>query len=149
MKNNLPPRVVSRRGITLIELTVVIVILISLVGVLAIGSRAWKRASDRSACVMNLRNFQVATRSYQNLRGYYYGGQPGLEYGTRDIARHLLEMGYITHGAHDQAKGTRPCAGGGTYNAAAPTVFPMPGELYIKCSLSASEDHEPDNFADW
>jgi type II secretory pathway pseudopilin PulG len=149
MKNNLPPRVVSRRGITLLELTIIIVVVLSLVGILAIGSRAWKRASDRSACVMNLRSFQMATRSYQNLYGYYFGGQPLPEYGTQDIARHLLEKGYITHNLHDQAKGTRPCPGSGTYHSAAPDFFPMPGELYMKCSLSTAEEHVPDHIADW
>jgi type II secretory pathway pseudopilin PulG len=149
MKNNLPPRVVRLRGITLIELTVIIVVILTLVGVMAIGSRAWKRASDRSACVMNARNFQMATRSYQNMRGYYFGGQPALEYGTQNIAHHLLAKGYITQGLHDQAKGMRPCAGGGTYSNDAPDVFPMPGQLYMKCSLSVSQEHEPDNFADW
>ena len=79
MKNNLPPKVVSRSGITLIELTVVIVVLLSLIAVVAIGSRAWRRSSDRAACVMNTRNCQVATRSYQNLYGYYFGGQPRME----------------------------------------------------------------------
>jgi type II secretory pathway pseudopilin PulG len=149
MKNNLPPKVVSPRGITLIELTVIIAILLSLIAILAIGSRAWKRAYDRSACVMNLRNFQMATRSYQNLYGYYFGGQPALLYGTQDIARHLLEKGYISQGLHDQAKGIRPCAGGGNYNSAAPNVFPMPGELYMKCSLSTAAEHLPDHASDW
>lgn len=151
MKCNLPPKVVTRRGITLIELTVIIVVLLLLITVVSIGSRAWKRSTDRSACVMNLRNFQMATRSYQNLYGYYYGGQPRLEYGTRDIARHLLEKGYIEQGLYDQAKGSRPCAGGGTYNSARPEIFPPAGDLYMKCSLSASEDHEPDPGAalDW
>jgi type II secretory pathway pseudopilin PulG len=151
MKNNLPPRVVSRRGMTLLELTVIIVVMLALIVVLAIGSRAWKRASDRSACVMNVRNLQVATRSYQNLYGYYFGGQPQLEYGTHDISRHLLEKGYISQGLHDQTKGSRPCAGGGTYRSAAPDFFPMPGQLYMNCSLSAAEDHEPEpaTAADW
>ena len=149
MKCNLPPRVVSRRGITLIELTVVIVVLLMLITVVSIGSRAWKRATDRSACVMNLRNFQMATRSYQNLHGYYFGGQPRMEYGKHDIARHLLEKGYVSQGLYDQSKGTKPCSGGGTYNTSAPDVFPMPGDLYMDCSLSTSEEHEPANVADW
>lgn len=149
MKNNIPPKVVGSRGITLIELTVIIVVVLSLIAVLAIGSRAWKRASDRSACVMNARNFQMATRSYQNVRGYYFGGQPVLEYGTKNIAHHLLAKGYITQGLHDQAKGLRPCTGGGIYSNNAPDVFPMPGELYMRCSLSTSEEHEPNNRTDW
>ena len=149
MKNNLPPKVVSRSGITLIELTVVIVVLLSLIAVLTIGTRAWRRGSDRAACVMTTRNIQLATRSYQNLHGYYFGGQPRSEYGTQDIARHLLEKDYISQSLHDQAKGSKPCSGGGAYTTSAPDVFPMPGDLYMKCSLSASDEHVPDNAADW
>jgi type II secretory pathway pseudopilin PulG len=136
---------------TLLELTVVVVVMLAMIAVIAIGSRAWKRASDRSACVMNLRNLQVATRSYQNIYGYDFGGQPQLQYGTHDISRHLLEKGYISQNLHDQAKGSRPCAGGGTYHSAAPDFFPMPGQLYMNCSLSAAEDHEPEpsTAADW
>lgn len=143
MKNNLPPRFVITRGMTLVELTVVIVVLLALSAMTYIGGRAWKRGSDRSACIMNLRNFQVATRSYQNLYGYFSGSQPTMEYGTYEIARHLLEKGYVSRGLYDQSKGTKSCAGGGIYNIAAPDVFPMPGELYMKCSLSAVENHQP------
>jgi type II secretory pathway pseudopilin PulG len=149
MKNNLPPKVVRTRGITLIELTVVIVILLSIVSLLAIGANAWKRASCRSTCLMNMRNLQVATRSYQNLYGYYFGGQPQTEYGTQDIGHHLFEKGYISRNLYDQAKGEVACAGGGNYSASAPAVFPMPGDLYMKCSLAGSEKHQPENTAAW
>ncbi len=149
MKNNLPPMVVKTRGITLIELTVVIVVLLSLITVLTVGAKAWRRGSDRAACVMNMRNCQVATRSYQNLFGYYYGGKPSMEYGTQDIARHLVEKDYISRSLYDQAKGSKPCSGGGSYTTGAPDVFPMPGDLYMKCSLSESEEHMPENAADW
>jgi type II secretory pathway pseudopilin PulG len=149
MKYNLPPRVVSARGVTLVELTVVIIVLLSLTTILYIGGREWKRLGDRSACIMNLRNFQVATRSYQNLYGYHFGGQPVLEYGTHDIARHLLEKGYVSQGLYDQSKGTKPCSGGGTYSTAAPDIFPFPGELYMNCSLSGAKKHAPDKVYDW
>lgn len=149
MKNNPPPRVVSRSGITLIELTVVIVVLIMLITVVSFGASAWRKSSDRATCVMNLRNMQVAARSYQNLHGYYFGSQARLEYGTQDIARHLLEKDYISRGLYDQSKGARPCAGGGKYTTTAPEIFPLPGDLFMTCSLASTEEHMPDKSANW
>ncbi|MDF1714657.1 MAG: type II secretion system protein [Akkermansiaceae bacterium] len=57
------------KGLTLIELTVVILVLLALITVLFIGGRAWKKGSDRAGCILNIRNAQQAVRSYQNLRG--------------------------------------------------------------------------------
>ena len=51
------------KGMTLLELTVVILVLLSLISVLFIGARAWKKGSDRAACILNIRNFQQAVRS--------------------------------------------------------------------------------------
>jgi hypothetical protein len=93
---------------------------------------------------MNLRNVQVAVRSYQNTRGYGDGMVPAMEYGTRDIARHLFEMGFITPGLYEQTQGSKPCAGGGTCHCEHPENFPASGDLYMKCSLAESEDHQPD-----
>ena len=143
MKHNLPPKVVGPRGITLVELTVVIVMMLALVAILFVGSRAWKRGCDRSSCILNLRSMQIATRSYQNLHGYDYGGRPVSEYGTRDIASHLLAKNYIAQGLYEQVKGSRSCAGGGIYHCDAPEFFPKPGKLYMNCSLSVTEDHVP------
>jgi hypothetical protein len=151
MKCNLPPKVVGRSGMTLIELTVIIVVLLLLISVMFIGGTAWKRGSDRAGCVLNLRNVQVAARSYQNLYGYNFGGRPYAENGTQDIARHLLDKGYIERKLYDQAKGAEPCPSGGTYSCAAPDIFPQAGELYLKCSLSETYDHVPKegSYSDW
>ena len=129
---------------TLTELTVVILVLLFLISIVFMSGRAWKRGSDRAACLLNLRNVQMATRSYQNMYGYGGGDQPETRYGTRDIARHLLESGFITPDVHDRVKGKQPCPGGGLYDCPAPDVFPLPGQLYVQCSLSASEQHEPE-----
>ncbi len=149
MTNNTPPRVVWHRGLTLLELSVVISILLLLVSLLFIGSRAWRRGSDRSTCVMTLRNMQVATRSYQNIYGYNYGGRPYAENGTQDIAEHLLSKGYIETNLHKQAHGQTPCPAGGTYTCPVPDVFPEAGQLYMECSLSGSDEHTPKSHADW
>jgi type II secretory pathway pseudopilin PulG len=55
-------------GMTLLELTVVILVLLSLISILFVGARAWKKGSDRSANIMNIRNAQQAVRGHQNMR---------------------------------------------------------------------------------
>lgn len=57
----------SKSGMTLLELTVVILVLLSLISILFIGARAWKRGSDRSANILNIRNAQQAVRGHANM----------------------------------------------------------------------------------
>ena len=38
----------AKSGMTLIELTVVILVLLSLISILFVGARAWKKGSDRA-----------------------------------------------------------------------------------------------------
>ena len=59
----------SKSGMTLLELTVVILVLLSLISILFIGARAWKKGSDRSANIMNIRNTQQAMRGHENMKG--------------------------------------------------------------------------------
>ena len=60
----------ARRGMTLLELTVVILVLLSLITILFFGAQAWKRGSDRTLCVMHIHNVQKGVRSFSNLYGY-------------------------------------------------------------------------------
>lgn len=149
MTNNSPPGVVRRRGLTLLELTVVITILLTLISILFVGSRAWKRGSDRAGCVLTLRNVQVAARSYQNMYGYNFGGHPYADNGTQDIAEHLHAKGYIEANLYQQTRGMTPCPGGGAYSCPFPDIFPQPGQLYMKCSLASPDNHAPTSQADW
>jgi len=150
VKSNTPPPGIARhRGLTLIELTVVITILLSLLSILFIGARAWKRGSDRASCVLVLRNVQVATRSYQNLYGYTFGDRPYADGGTQDIAEHLFKKGYIEVIRYQQAHGAIPCASGGTYSCDVPDVFPEAGDLYMQCSRSGADDHLMPTHGDW
>jgi type II secretory pathway pseudopilin PulG len=57
-----------KAGMTLLELTVVILVLLSLITILFVGARAWKKGSDRSTNLINLRNCQQAMRGHQNTR---------------------------------------------------------------------------------
>ena len=59
----------SSKGMTLIELTVVILVLLSLISVLFIGARAWMRGSDRANAAILIRNAQQGVRSHSNILG--------------------------------------------------------------------------------
>ncbi len=59
----------SNKGMTLIELTVVILVLLSLISVLFIGARAWMRGSDRANAALLIRNAQQGVRSHANIMG--------------------------------------------------------------------------------
>lgn len=67
MKLTQKPNVKRNAGMTLIELTVVILVLLALIAVLFVGARAYMKASDKTACVMNQRNIQQACRAFFNL----------------------------------------------------------------------------------
>ncbi|MES2922270.1 MAG: prepilin-type N-terminal cleavage/methylation domain-containing protein [Verrucomicrobiota bacterium] len=58
----------AKSGMTLLELTVVILVLLSLISILFIGARAWKKGSDRAANILNIRNVQQAVRAHANVR---------------------------------------------------------------------------------
>ena len=66
-----------KSGMTLLELTVVILVLLSLISILFIGARAWKKGSDRAANILNIRNVQQAVRGHANVRGLAVGATLG------------------------------------------------------------------------
>jgi len=68
MKLTHQPYARRKSGMTLLELTVVILVLLSLISILFVGARAWKKGSDRSANIMNIRNCQQAMRGHQNMQ---------------------------------------------------------------------------------
>jgi len=68
-------------GMTLLELTVVILVLLSLISILFIGARAWKRGSDRAASILLIRNTQQAVRSNANMLGL----NPGDSFTVGDV----------------------------------------------------------------
>ena len=53
---------------TILELTVVILVLLSLISILFVGATAWKKGCDRAANLMNVRNCQQAMRGHENVR---------------------------------------------------------------------------------
>ncbi|MDX1679218.1 MAG: prepilin-type N-terminal cleavage/methylation domain-containing protein [Akkermansiaceae bacterium] len=62
-----------KKGMTLLELTVVILVLLALIAILFVGARAWKRGADRSANILNIRNIQQAVRGHANMFNLDFG----------------------------------------------------------------------------
>ena len=149
MNTAILPRSSKRRGFSLLETTVVIAVILSLTTILFVGARAWKNGADRTACIENVKNVQTAVRSYQEVYGYSAGGMPYAEGGTQDIARHLFAKGYITERQIAAIQGDDTCPGGGDYLRSHPDVFPLVGQLYLACSLAATERHVPEENLEW
>ena len=127
-------------GMTLLELTVVILVLLSLITLLFWGARAWKRGSDRAFCILNLTNVQKGVRGYSNLYGFTPGANaPGLQSQVIGLGRFV--------------ETTPVCPGGGSYtygeDSGGPNTIPLLGTLYMKCSLADSEQHLPKVTSDW
>lgn len=132
-----PCPVVSKAGMTLIELTAVITVLLIFLGMGFIGVRAWKVGSDRANCVLNIYHTQEAVRSFSNLHGF----NPGQTLAGVDLEQALF-------GA-DGMLGTRPaCPASGQYVTSGNTI-PAFGNLYLNCSLAGSARHVPDSAHRW
>jgi type II secretory pathway pseudopilin PulG len=132
MKTNKKTQNNHAQGMTLLELTVVILVLLSLISILFIGARGWKRGTDRAGCILNHRVTQQAVRSHQNMYGYSQG-QP------LDMFAQII--------GPDKFLPEPKCPAGGTYDYL--DYIPAPGELAIECSLQGSDKHVPDRINDW
>ena len=122
-------------GMSLLELTLVLLVSLTLIAIMFVGALAWKRGSDRAFCVMNIRNVQNGVRAYSNLS--------------------VLNQGSSAPGLRDQIIGygrfvesTPICPSGGTYIFGADEIPPS-GTLYMKCSAAASLSHEPVGYDEW
>lgn len=125
---------------TLLELTVVILVLLGLVGILFIGARAWKNGSDRSGCILTVRNAQNAIRAYANMRGLDAGA---------DIPGGRSREAVIT-GPGNFFDAWPACPGGGGYGGQELTTIPMPGVVLMACNWGTIENsHMPEEQGDW
>jgi hypothetical protein len=124
---------------TLLELTIVIVTIMSLVGILFIGSFSWKRGADRTLCLMNINNVQKGIRGYANVYGFSPGSSvPNLMTKIIGVGRYVESMPV--------------CPNNGLYSfgqTEGADTIPSVGTLYLKCSLAASHDHVPPDPAEW
>ena len=126
-------------GMTLLEMTIVILVLLTLVTVLFFGAQAWKRGSDRALCIIHIQNVQKGVRSYANL----YGFEPGAN--APNLQSQVIGMGRFVE--------TTPiCPGAGSYTYGqtfgVDTIPPM-GALYMECNLATTDQHVPVVTADW
>jgi type II secretory pathway pseudopilin PulG len=120
---------------TLLEMTVVILVLLAMVTLLFIGGQAWKRGADRALCLVNLEMMQKAVRSYSNL----YEHNPGENVpGLKD---QLIGSGRF----FDQEP---MCPSAGAYQFPMADQIPPLGTPYITCTW-ASFGHEVDGRSDW
>lgn len=124
---------------SLLELTVVILVMLSLIGILFVGSRAWKYGSDRALCIMNLSNVQKGVRGYAYLHECDEGSTvPGLQ--------NLV----IGTGLFVEVTPRCPTAGSYTFGQTLGSdVIPPTGTLYMECSLNVSHEHVPPDITDW
>ena len=126
-------------GMTLLEMTVVILVLLSLITILFVGAQAWKRGSDRAICIINIQSVQKGVRAYSNL----YGFDPGSN--APNLPSQIIGLGRFV-------ESTPTCPGNGDYKFGGdygPNTIPPIGELYMECSLNTSLQHEPANISDW
>ncbi len=130
----------SKSGMTLLELTVVILVLLSLISILFIGARAWKKGSDRAGCILNIRNVQQAASGYKNMH-------PGLTSTTIAAASANII------GTTGLLK-TPVCPGAGTYVIDLTKIY-APGDaagasVAATCSLAVADEHVPEgDLSQW
>ena len=125
-----------KSGMTLLELTVVILVLLSLISILFIGARAWKKGSDRAANILNIRNVQQAVRAHANVRALA-------------ISAVLPDSDIIGTGKYLNSITAPNTDITYTYGAAVPPI----GTLYLIAAYgnSSNVDYEPatTTYAEW
>jgi type II secretory pathway pseudopilin PulG len=126
-------------GMTLLELTVVILVLLSLISILFIGARAWKRGSDRAGCILNIRNAQQAVRANANMRV--------INEGSAFVQADVFGSGKLID--KELTALACPQEGTGAYTASAATTVPAVGVLYLACKAPTGDAHVPGSYADW
>jgi type II secretory pathway pseudopilin PulG len=124
---------------TLLEMTVVILVLLSMITMLFFGAQSWKRGSDRAQCILLIRNVQQGVRSYANLYGLAPGSlAPNLQSQVIGLGRFVEQ--------------TPQCPRNGEYGYGRDygnDTIPPIGALYMDCSLGESDGHRPASASDW
>lgn len=133
----------AKKGMTLLELTVVILVLLSLISILFIGARAWKKGSDRAGCILNIRNVQQAIRSYGNMQGLNPGDA------ILDGAGAPTTAAAVLVGAGSFMENTPTCPGAGTYAGMDSGAIPDVGTVMLTCDFADGPAHAPSNTQDW
>jgi type II secretory pathway pseudopilin PulG len=121
-----------QRAQTLIELTLVIAILLSLILSLFLGVYALRRGTDRAICIQYVASAQKAMRSFSNLRNAYPGDT------IVGLRGELIGPGKFLPAEPE-------CPGGGTYSDTG-DVLPATGVAYLSCTIS---EHLPQSNPSW
>lgn len=116
-------------GLTLIEITVVIAVLLGLIAVLFIGVQNYREATNKARCIMQISAVQKAVRSHQNLNDVATGGT-------------LTQTDLV--GTSKLIAVAPVCPSGGTYTWLG--TVPAIGTAYLTCS---STGHAPADAAGW
>jgi prepilin-type N-terminal cleavage/methylation domain-containing protein len=118
-------------GLTLIEMTLVVAVLLILIAVLFVGVAAYAEGSNRAKCILNISNLQKAARAYQNV----YELVPGDPLPSTSII-----------GTNRFVETPPECKSGGTYSFTG--NVPAIGTAYMSCSLGPS-GHVPQTTTGW
>ena len=124
----------KQAGLTLIEVTLVIAVLLGLISVLFIGVSAYKEGSNRAKCILNITNCQKAVRSYQNMYEKAIGAP--------------LTLATIV-GTGKMLETTPECPSQGVYTPK--VVIPVIGIAYLTCGFAAGTEaaHVPASTSGW
>ena len=139
--NPTPQRTPLARGLSLLELTIIILVLMSFISLMFVGVRAWKHGSDRAACIINIRQVQLAVRSYANTEGLQEDTDTSLLSPPVNLAEALFgpDKYIVRHPT---------CPGEGLYHLGGNEIPPR-GILYMTCTTALKDGHVPDDFASW
>jgi hypothetical protein len=124
---------------TLIELTVVILVMLSMITVLFIGTRVWRRGGDRAMCLLHIQSVQKGMRGFANL----HGAEPGAH--VPDLLDQIIGFGCFV-------EVTPVCPGGGNYTFGTRygiNTIPPVATPYMECSLATTAQHFPNSTGDW
>jgi len=119
-------------GLTLIEVTLVVAVLLGLITIVFIGATSYKEGSNRSMCILHISQVQKAVRAYQNMYQKNFGD--ACVQSTLAGTGRLIETAPI-------------CPSGGTYTWRG-TIPPL-DTAYLTCSYASSHDHAPANTLGW
>lgn len=122
---------VNPKGMTLLEIALVVALMLSLIAIMFLGIAAYKKGADRAKCLIQLSSIQKVVRSYQNTYDQIAGA--ALVHSTT-----LMGSGLYFETILNCPDTETP--GAYTYMAA----VPAPGTAYATCSLAGGTTvHNP------
>ena len=129
-----------QQGLTLIEVSLVIALLLGLITVLFLGIGAYREGADKAKCKMQVTQVQKAVRAHASFNNLSINS--GLDKN-------------IVFGVGKLIEAEPTCPSGGTYAVAVPAVVPELGKLYYDCNYqkgTLSKSHnlgETDTTTEW